>query len=57
MIVMPKFQCVTCGFLCENEEIGNKHKIHMKESNTEHIIEPFDIHSTNYDEIDAENGK
>lgn len=50
MVITPKYQCVTCGFLCENEEIGNKHKIHMRESNSEHIIERFDKISSKYDE-------
>lgn len=42
MVNPPKFQCVTCGFLCETEEIGNKHKLHVGETrNGVHIIEPF----------------
>lgn len=46
----PKLQCITCGFLCETEEIASKHKAHMGEVNGSHLIEPFDNILTELDE-------
>lgn len=57
MVICPKFQCITCGFLCETEEIGAKHKNHMGESNGVHTIEVFDHLSSKIDETGTRQGR